>query len=172
MSPCQRHIWHVFGLWKGAKSLELAPKPHHTQTWTQEARLGGEVRTQTSLQCSRAEPQSTNHSQETFPLLPQWEEQNCVLTNARADEFSSPWLPSALSDGLPQLRCKWWQSHVNLTCETKNLRVFGEMAEGWDYEAQCEKNKCISQHWKARIKAAVLWEEGNMNREARNLHFT
>ena len=58
-----------------------------------------------------------------------------ALTNARADEFNSPWLPSVLSDGLPQRRCKSRQSHVNLTCKTKKLCVFREVAEGRDYEA-------------------------------------
>lgn len=82
MSPCQRHIWHVFRLWRGAKSLETAPKPHHTQTRTQGARLRGEVRTLTSFQRAGDEPQSTNHSHGTFPLLPSWGEQNCALMNS------------------------------------------------------------------------------------------
>lgn len=96
-----------------------------------------------------------------------------ALTNVRADEFNSPWLPSALSDGLPQLWCKLRQSHVNLNCKTKKLCVFREMAEGRDYEAllQRKKNNCISQHLKARIKAPALWEEENTNGKARNLHF-
>lgn len=184
--PVSNVFGNIFKLWRGAKNLETAtaPKSHCTQTWTPGARLGGEARTQRDLSPFCA--QEMSHEAESHPCQPltlnvyspaqiRGAELAPVpaLTNARADEFNSPWLPSALSDGLPQLRCKLWQSHVNLTCKTKNLCVFGEMAEGRDYEAllQCKKNNCISQHLKERIKAPVLWEEGNTNGKARNLHF-
>lgn len=174
--PISYVFGNIFGLRRGAKIQKqqqlqsLSEHRHEPQGQGSEVRPGlGEI----SLLSSARE---TSHKAESHPCqlltLNVYSPAQIrgaelapvpALTNARADEFNSPWLPSALSDGLPQLRCKLWQSHVNLTCKTKKLCVFREMAEGRDYEAllQCKKNNCISQHLKERLKAPALWEEGN-----------
>lgn len=95
-----------------------------------------------------------------------------ALTHASADESHPPRLPLALSDGLPQQRCKLQQSHVNWTCKTKKP----PSSERWQKGAIQRpitvriEQPCFST-LKGKNQSAGAWGEGDAKGTARNLHF-